>query len=63
MRSKRASAPIVSLLRDYDPLAPRESEVPDPYYGGDCGFDEVLDLCETAGAGLLERIHSDHEIS
>ncbi|WP_216904983.1 low molecular weight protein-tyrosine-phosphatase [Synechococcus sp. CCY 9618] len=29
-------------------------EVPDPYYGGEEGFDRVLDLLEDACAGLLE---------
>jgi len=29
-------------------------EVPDPYYGGDSGFDEVLDLLEEAIEALLE---------
>ncbi len=29
------------------------SEVPDPYYGGDKGFDEVLDLLENAIEGLI----------
>lgn len=31
-------------------------EVPDPYYGGTEGFEKVLDLCEAAGAGLVEAI-------
>lgn len=31
-------------------------EVPDPYYGGDQGFEHVLDLIEDASAGLLESI-------
>jgi len=31
-------------------------EVPDPYYGGTAGFDEVLDLVETAGRGLLRTV-------
>ncbi len=31
-------------------------EVPDPYYGGDAGFDRVLDMIEAAGAGLLAEI-------
>ncbi len=31
-------------------------EVPDPYYGGQGGFDRVLDLVEAASAGLLETI-------
>ena len=35
-------------------------EVPDPYYGGDGGFDEVLDLIEAASKGLLEDIRQNH---
>ncbi len=30
--------------------------VPDPYYGGDDGFDEVLDLVEDACEGLLRHV-------
>lgn len=33
-----------------------ESEVPDPYHGGDAGFEHVLDLVEDASAGLLEFV-------
>ncbi|MEB3177144.1 MAG: low molecular weight protein-tyrosine-phosphatase [Synechococcus sp.] len=32
------------------------SEVPDPYYGGEQGFNHVLDLLEDACAGLLKRL-------
>jgi protein-tyrosine phosphatase len=31
-------------------------DVPDPYYGGDGGFDQVIDLIERASDGLLEAI-------
>ncbi len=31
-------------------------EVPDPYYGGDAGFEQVLDLLEDACAGLLSSL-------
>ncbi|MBM5807369.1 MAG: low molecular weight phosphotyrosine protein phosphatase [Cyanobacteria bacterium M_surface_10_m2_179] len=31
-------------------------DVPDPYYGGDQGFEHVLDLLEDACAGLLETL-------
>lgn len=31
-------------------------EVPDPYYGGLNGFDQVLDLVEKAADGLIEEI-------
>ena len=37
-----------------------ESEVPDPYYGGDAGFDHVLDLLEDACAAMLDEL-SDHD--
>ncbi|MFO1249752.1 low molecular weight protein-tyrosine-phosphatase [Inhella sp.] len=30
--------------------------VPDPYYGGPEGFEQVLDLVEAAGAGLLKTL-------
>ncbi len=33
-----------------------EKEVPDPYYGGDKGFEHVLDLVEDASRGLLKEI-------
>ena len=32
------------------------SEVPDPYYGGESGFEQVLDLIEDACEGLLRDI-------
>jgi protein-tyrosine phosphatase len=33
-----------------------ETDVPDPYYGGEEGFERVLDLLEDAARGLLETI-------
>jgi protein-tyrosine phosphatase len=34
----------------------QEYEVPDPYYGGPEGFEQVLDLIEDAMAGLLRQL-------
>lgn len=34
----------------------RGQDVPDPYYGGARGFEEVLDMVEDAAARLLEEI-------
>ena len=31
-------------------------DVPDPYYGGPPGFEQVLDLAEEAAAGLLDEV-------
>ncbi len=33
-----------------------EEEVPDPYFGGDEGFDHVLDILEDSVSGFLESI-------
>jgi len=42
----------LKLLMDYAPHA-GNPHVPDPYYGGSAGFDEVLDLVEAACDGLI----------
>lgn len=34
-------------------------EVPDPYYGGEGGFEYVLDLLEDASVGLLEYVQKE----
>ncbi len=47
------------LFLDYAPTM-REREVPDPYYGGESGFERVLDLIEAASEGLLAEIQSRH---
>lgn len=45
----------LKLLLDYAPQVTNK-EVPDPYYGGAGGFEEVLDLVEAGGRGLLAEI-------
>ncbi|MBI2311329.1 MAG: low molecular weight phosphotyrosine protein phosphatase [Betaproteobacteria bacterium] len=35
-----------------------ENEVPDPYYGGNEGFERVLDMVEDAARGLLAHIRA-----
>jgi protein-tyrosine phosphatase len=60
-------------MRSYDPLSQftakvrlfcefcsnhQETEVPDPYYGGEQGFELVLDLLEDGCRGVLQHIRS-----
>ncbi len=45
----------VRLFLDFAP-GRREHEVPDPYMGGDEGFEYVLDLIEDGVRGLLEEV-------
>jgi len=43
------------LLLEYSARFSR-MEVPDPYFGGQQGFENVLDMVEDAAAGLLDEI-------
>jgi protein-tyrosine phosphatase len=52
----------VRLLRSFDPASPPEAEVPDPYYGGPQGFDQVFDICQAACQGLLAQLRRDHKL-
>jgi protein-tyrosine phosphatase len=45
----------IHLLRSFDTQAESPS-VPDPYYGGAQGFEAVIDMCEKACTGLLEKL-------
>lgn len=54
----RTHVPMIRLLRSFDPSAPRDAEVPDPYSGEDDGFEDVLDICERACRGLLDHVRS-----
>ncbi|MCA1225312.1 low molecular weight protein-tyrosine-phosphatase [Saccharopolyspora sp. 6M] len=42
------------LLRSFDPAADDGAEVPDPYFGGDRGFEDVLAMIEAAMPELLD---------
>lgn len=44
----------VRLFRDLDPAGP--GDVPDPYYGGEDGFEEVLAMVERTTAVLVREI-------
>ena len=48
----------VRLLREFDPGSRGAPglDVPDPYYGGPDGFEDVLDLVEAACRGLLAEL-------
>jgi protein-tyrosine phosphatase len=50
----------VRLLREFDSASAGagDVDVPDPYYGGAGGFDEVFELVHSACAGLLEQIRT-----
>jgi protein-tyrosine phosphatase len=51
----RTRAGRLRLFMDYAPELGRR-DVPDPYYGGAAGFEEVLDLVEAGARGLLAAL-------
>ncbi len=53
LRPMRRGAEL-RLLRDWDPNG--SGDVPDPYYGDQDGFEEVLDMVERSCEGLLEEL-------
>jgi protein-tyrosine phosphatase len=60
LRTLEHSAPAQARgrLRLFLEFAPDAgvSEVPDPYYGGPNGFEDVLDLIEAASRGLVDHL-------
>jgi protein-tyrosine phosphatase len=50
---KHGGSAAVHLLREFDP-DPGDQQVPDPYYGGEDGFDHVYAMVVRACAGLLD---------
>lgn len=51
----RSGQAAVRLMRDYDLDAPG-ADVPDPYYGGPEGFEEVFRILDRSCRGLLDQL-------
>jgi protein-tyrosine phosphatase len=52
----------VRRLREFDDASVDDLDVPDPYYGGPRGFDDVLDICERGCLGLLAHLRRTHDL-
>jgi protein-tyrosine phosphatase len=48
----------VRLFGDLDPVEPG-GEVPDPYYGGDAGFEEVLTMVERTSVAIVAALQRE----
>jgi protein-tyrosine phosphatase len=51
--------PQLKRIREYDP-EPGNLSVPDPYYGGDMGFEEVYQILKRSCTQMLDQMVSDH---
>lgn len=45
---------IIRRMRSFDPSTPNGPDVPDPYYGGDDGFDKVYEMLVRSCQGLAD---------
>ena len=55
-RKKRFSDKIV-MMREFDP-SPGDGQVPDPYYGGMQGFENVFQILDRSCDALLDQLES-----
>jgi protein-tyrosine phosphatase len=58
------AAEKVRLLREYDPASggAGDLDVADPYYGGERGFEAVLDQVQAACRGLLAELRATERV-
>jgi protein-tyrosine phosphatase len=57
-RAPRSAHERVRLFLEFAPEL-GTTDVPDPYYGGSNGFEEVLDLVEAASRGLIRHVREN----
>jgi protein-tyrosine phosphatase len=53
---------VVHMLREFDPEAHGDLDVPDPYYGGERGFESVHDIVDRAARAFLEHVRTRHRL-
>ena len=56
LASTEEDAAKIHRMTDFSKDFSDHDHVPDPYYGGDDGFNLVMDLLEDAAKGLLEEV-------
>jgi protein-tyrosine phosphatase len=49
----------VTMMREFDPMG--TGDVPDPYYGGEKGFQEVFDILDRTMENFLQHIVQTHQ--
>lgn len=54
------AAAKVHMLREFDPQAHGDLDVPDPYFGGADGFVDVFDMVDRSIIGLIGHIGTTH---
>lgn len=58
LRAQAPAGSLASVRLFMDFAKGLGAEVPDPYYGGAAGFEQVLDMVEAVSDGLIEQLRS-----
>ena len=59
--SPEMAAKKLRLFRSFDPEADGDLDVPDPYYGGDAGFEHVFQIVHRTCPPILDYVKSQME--
>lgn len=59
LRDRSGADAEIRLLREFDPEAAGDLEVPDPYYGGPRGFEEVHEMVLRSCRNLLDFLDGE----
>jgi protein-tyrosine phosphatase len=51
------------LMRDFDPLSANTKDVPDPYYGGIEGFEEVYDMLLRSSHAFIDEWLKENQMT
>ena len=62
LAAKCAQGADIRLLREFDPIADGRRDVPDPYFGGADGFENVHDIVERSCRGLLADLRERYRL-
>lgn len=57
LQNKEEQIGKITLMREFDPLQNGE-EVPDPYYGGEKGFQTVFEILDRSTESLIDKLTS-----
>lgn len=61
LASSDADRAKIIMMADFLRRHPGQTTVPDPYYGGESGFELVIELLEDACEGLFDYLRQDHQ--
>lgn len=51
----------IRMFREFDPQGP--GDVPDPWFGGDSGFEVVMDMLQRGCESFLDQVEQEHWVS